>query len=103
MRQLIAEIHILLSFCRVSAASFCLAALLTGSPATVHGQSALDGFAPNANGDIRVAVIQADGKILLGGTFTAVAPNGVAATRNRIVRLNPDGTVDVAFNPDANG
>src|SRR5205807_125159 len=30
-------------------------------------------------------------------------PNGgVAVTRNRIARLNPDGTLDTAFNPNAN-
>jgi hypothetical protein len=30
------------------------------------GQSALDGFDPNANGSIRALVVQADGKIVLG-------------------------------------
>ena len=51
---------------------------------------------------IRVVVVQPDGKILLGGDFTALSPNGgVAATRNRIARLNPDGTLDAAFNPNA--
>ena len=70
----------------------------------VQAQSALDGFDPNANGMIRVVVVQPDGKILLGGNFTTLAPNGGAAvTRNRIARLNPDGTLDAAFNPNANG
>jgi beta-propeller uncharacterized protein DUF5122 len=51
-----------------------------------------------------VVVIQPDGKILLGGDFTTLSPNGgVAVTHNRITWLNPDGTLDTAFNPNANG
>src|SRR5438552_13755906 len=75
---------------------------LAGGTAAVRGQSALDGFDPNANGTVRVVVVQPDGKILIGGDFTTVSPNGGAAvTRNHIARLNPDGTLD-AFNPNAN-
>ena len=71
---------------------------------TVRCQSALDGFDPNANGTVRVVVVQPDGKILIGGDFTTLSPNGGAAvTRNRIARLNADGTLDTAFNPNANG
>jgi beta-propeller uncharacterized protein DUF5122 len=58
--------------------------------AAVRGQSALDGFDPNANGAVLVVVAQPDGKILVGGSFTTVL--GVA--RNNIARLNPDGTLD---------
>jgi uncharacterized delta-60 repeat protein len=39
--------------------------------------------------------IQTDGKIVIGGEFTEV--NGVV--RNRIARLNPDGSLDVSFDP----
>src|SRR6266403_557477 len=78
--------------------------LLVPMAAGVRGQSALDGFDPNANGAVRVVVVQPDGKILLGGDFTTLSPNGgVAVTRNRIARLNPDGTLDTAFNPNASG
>ena len=71
--------------------------------ASVRGQSALDGFDPNANGLVRVLIIQQNGKILLGGDFTTLSPNGGAAiTRNHIARLNPDGTLDTAFNPNGN-
>src|ERR1700730_1674839 len=56
----------------------------------VRGQSALDGFDPNANDTVRVVVVQPDGKILIGGRFTSVS--GVAG--NYIARLNPDGTLD---------
>ena len=81
---------------------FSLAVLLAGGVA-VRGQSALDGFDPNANGIVRAVVVQSDGKILLGGDFTTLSPNGGApVTRNHIARLNPDGTLDTAFNPNAN-
>jgi uncharacterized delta-60 repeat protein len=90
-----------------SSARFSLMAVvglaLAGGAAAVHGQSALDGFDPNANGQVLVVVVQPDGKILLGGDFTTLSPNGGAAVRrNRIARLNPDGTLDTAFNPNAN-
>src|SRR5438132_3344844 len=90
-----------------SFARFSLMALvglaLAGGAAAVRGQSALDGFDPNANGQVSVVVVQPDGKILIGGTFTTLSPNGgVAVTRNRIARLNTDGTLDTAFNPNAN-
>src|SRR5205814_3462697 len=83
--------------------ALCSIALLTGAAATARGQSALDGFDPNADGAIRVVVVQPDGKILIGGEFTTLSPNGGAAvTRNHIARLNPDGTLDTAFDPNAN-
>ncbi len=81
-----------------------LAVLLTGGLATLRGQSALDGFDPNANNLILAVVVQPDGKILVGGGFSTLSPNGGAAvTRNRIARLNPDGTLDAAFDPNAGG
>ena len=82
---------------------FSVAVLLSGGAAAVRGQSALDGFDPNANGTIRVVVVQPDGKILLGGDFTTLSPNGgPVVTRNHIARLNSDGTLDSAFNPNSN-
>ena len=80
-----------------------LAALLGCSATVGRAQSALDGFDPNANGTVRVMVVQPDGKILIGGDFTTLAPNGgPVVTRNRIARLNPDGTLDTAFDPNSN-
>jgi hypothetical protein len=38
---------------------------LVGGAAAVRGQYA-DGFDPNANGTVRVVVVQPDGKILIG-------------------------------------
>ncbi|MBK9449662.1 MAG: T9SS type A sorting domain-containing protein [Bacteroidetes bacterium] len=48
-----------------------------------------------ANGDVHAVAIQPDGKILIGGTFTQYA----GTARNRIARLNTDGTLDLTFNP----
>ena len=76
-----------------------VALLLAGGAAAVRGQSALDGFDPNANSLIQTVVVQPDGKILIGGSFTSI----LGVTRNRIARLNADGTLDTAFNPNANG
>jgi len=43
--------------------------------------------------------VQADGKILVGGSFTAI---GGQTSKKYIARLNADGTLDAAFNPNAN-
>src|SRR5207245_5423149 len=43
--------------------------------------------------------VQPDGKILIGGSFTLV----LGVTRNNIARINTDGTLDTAFNPNARG
>jgi uncharacterized delta-60 repeat protein len=51
------------------------------------------GTGPNST--IQTTSIQSDGKIIIGGQFTTY--NGT--TRNRIARLNSDGTLDVSFNP----
>src|SRR5205809_8023439 len=83
---------------------FLVAVLLAGGAAAVRAQTVLDDFDPNANDSVQVVVVQPDGKILIGGDFTTLSPNGGAAvTRKGIARLNPDGTLDIAFNPNANG
>jgi uncharacterized delta-60 repeat protein len=75
--------------------------LLLVMTAAAQAQSALDGFDPNANGPVRVVVVQPDGKILLGGEFTSLSPNGGASVaRAYMARLNPDGTLDAAFDPN---
>jgi uncharacterized delta-60 repeat protein len=53
---------------------------------------------PGGSGFVAATAIQPDGKILIGGRFTTVL--GVA--RNNIARLNTDGTLDAAFDPNAN-
>jgi uncharacterized delta-60 repeat protein len=51
------------------------------------------------NGQVWFINVQPDGKILISGTFTSF--NGTA--RNRIARLNADGTLDTTFNPGTGG
>jgi uncharacterized delta-60 repeat protein len=50
-------------------------------------------------GYIGAIAVQADGRILVGGTLPAVA--GLGATE--LVRLNADGSTDLAFNPRVGG
>ena len=79
-----------------------VAVLLAGGAATVRGQSGVDDFNPNIDPNdtlVLVTVVQPDGKILIGGIFRTVS----GVTRNNIARLNPDGTLDTGFNPNANG
>jgi uncharacterized delta-60 repeat protein len=52
------------------------------------------GRGDGSNNTTNCVTVQADGKILIGGFFTRY--NGALA--NRIVRLNPDGSVDDSFN-----
>ena len=47
------------------------------------------------NGPVIQVAVQSDGRILVGGFFTLV--NGIS--RNRICRLNGDGSLDEGFNP----
>lgn len=48
-------------------------------------------------GVVYATALQADGKLLIGGSFGTV--NGV--TRNNVARLNGDGSLDTGFNPNA--
>lgn len=58
-------------------------------------------FNPSTNGAVHCVAVQPDdNKILLGGAFTTV--NAVTG-RNRLARLNADGTLDSAFVPNING
>ena len=57
-------------------------------------------FSPLVNGAVATAVVQPDGKILLGGGFTIIQPSGgLQYSRNRLARLNADGSLDLDFNP----
>src|SRR5438552_9180394 len=74
--------------------------VLLGAAASARGQAILDAFDPSPNGLVSAIVVQPDGKILIGGTFTMLSPNGGAAvTRNHIARLNPDGMLDTGIDP----
>jgi uncharacterized delta-60 repeat protein len=46
------------------------------------------------NNDVNAVIVQSDGKVVIGGSFTSVG-----GSRNRIARLNTDGTTDASFNP----
>ena len=66
--------------------------------ARLNGDGGLDpSFDPSegANGYISAMVLQPDGKILIAGNFTSY--NGF--TRNRVARLNADGSLDTSFDP----
>src|SRR3954468_18207312 len=89
---------------RKSAASLLsVAVLLAANAQTVRGQT-VDSFNPNVGLTVLAAALQPDGKIVIGGDFSTIAPNGgPTVTRNRIARINADGTLDPDFNPNANG
>jgi uncharacterized delta-60 repeat protein len=57
------------------------------------------GFAPGSGADAQIfaVTVQPDGKIVVGGDFTRFN----LVERNRIARLNPDGSLDGTFNPGA--
>ena len=57
-----------------------------------------DSFSPWITGDsVNCLAIQPDGKILAAGSFTSVA----GEARTNLIRLNPDGSLDRSFNPQA--
>ena len=52
---------------------------------------------PNSN--INIITPTPDGKFLLGGFFTTYTSNFSTYSRNRIARINADGSLDTTFNP----
>ena len=71
--------------------------------ARINPDGSLDaGFNPNvadiSSPSISSIALLTDGKIIIGGDFHTVG--GVA--RNHIARINPDGSLDAGFNPNAN-
>jgi uncharacterized delta-60 repeat protein len=69
-----------------------------GRIARLNSDGSLDlSFDPGTGFDntVLAVAVQADGKLIVGGDFTSCA--GVA--RNRIARLNSDGSLDASFNP----
>ena len=71
--------------------------------ARLNADGSLDaGFDPNPNSDVYCIAMQADGRILVGGNFTGMGPLASATPRNHIARLKTDGSLDSAFNPNAN-
>lgn len=73
--------------------------------ARVHADGTPDaGFDLKANNYVMTTARQPDGKILIAGGFTSLQPNGstTPVTRNRIARINADGSLDTGFDPNAN-
>ncbi len=59
-----------------------------------------ESFDPNT-GEVTNILVRGDGKILIGGYFDYLQPNGGAVVaRKNMALLNPDGTVDPSFVPD---
>jgi uncharacterized delta-60 repeat protein len=56
--------------------------------------SQFDFISGGTNGNVSTSSIQSDGKIIIGGSFTSC--NGI--TRNRMARLNTNGSLDTSFN-----
>jgi uncharacterized delta-60 repeat protein len=63
---------------------------------TIGNPGSLDTtYGAAADGQVNALAFQPDGKVVIGGVFSAV--NGIA--RNQFARLNADGTLDAAFDP----
>ena len=72
--------------------------------ARLNADGSLDStFNPGANDTIDALAVQPDGKIIVGGKFTALGGGSGVSARHRIGRLNTDGTLDAGFDPGANG
>ena len=87
-------------------ASFLIVAMACAALTTcavAHAQSLDTAFNPAPNGLIVAIAVQPDGKILIGGRFTAFGSGAGAVMRHNLARLNRDGSVDTSFNPGASG
>jgi uncharacterized delta-60 repeat protein len=56
-------------------------------------------FAPVANGIVSTLAVQPDGKVLVGGSFTAIG----VVPRAYLARLMPDGSLDTSFQTSLDG
>jgi uncharacterized delta-60 repeat protein len=70
-----------------------LIAILGGEAIFAAGVSTDTSFNATVNGPVTTIAVQSDGKVLIGGMFTAV--NG--ASRPYLARLNADGSLDAGF------
>lgn len=55
------------------------------------------GFGPND--EVTSIYVTVDGKVLIAGQFTSYNDGAQTLTRNQMVRLNPDMTIDTTFDP----
>src|SRR5207245_11066514 len=70
---------------------------VTSAVALLSVMASADAFNPGANSIVYSLAVQTDGKILVGGYFSALG----GQSRNNIGRLTADGTLDTSFNPGA--
>lgn len=63
------------------------------------------GFDPNVNGTVYALAVAPDGRIVIGGAFTTLKPNGAQTATRRVdlARVNADGSLDTTFDPEPNG
>jgi uncharacterized delta-60 repeat protein len=61
------------------------------------------GTGSDPSASVRAVVIQPDGRILVGGSFTNVTVSNVTYNLNYLARLNTDGSVDTNFNVGVGG
>jgi len=76
-----------------------LALVLTTAMTTVDaaGADTVNVFNPSPNGRVYATLVAPDGKVYVAGEFTAIA----GSARNRVARLNADGSIDNTFAPGA--
>ncbi len=79
------------------------AAFLFCLPQSRAADDVADSFNPGADHPVRTVVVQADGKVVVGGDFTMLGGGGDGNTpRSHLGRLNPDGSLDTAYDPGVN-
>ena len=90
------------SFLRTLVSVVFVAAAMTAS---AQAQNYGDGFDPNGDANIYAMIRQPDGKIIVGGSFTHFEPDryGNTVTRERIARINRDGSIDTTFTTYTDG
>src|SRR5688572_1154772 len=61
-------------------------------------------FNAGTNGIVRALLVQGDGQVLVGGSFTTLGGGGTGtATRSNIGRVGTTGAIDASFDPGAGG
>lgn len=68
-------------------------------PAVLAFGAGADAFNPGANGSVHALAVELGGKILVGGSFTTLG----GQNRERIGRLNSDGSLDKGFGASSDG
>lgn len=72
--------------------------------ARLHADGTLDtSFTVRVDGSVHAIALQEDGKIIIGGDFNGILVNSLLTSRNKIARLNANGTLDTSFDPGAPG